>query len=108
MNFKDFYKEDSQVSKQYTVDDIDWKEETFDERKYDKDSNISYIKSKVINFFTKDGKYYTKPDMSGFSYWYPSDRNWHLGRHSYDYVFGTLIDNNIQRVVDVLNKVKDY
>jgi hypothetical protein len=102
MSFQEYLKE-SLNDVQYTVDDIEWKKEFFDEEKRDKDGDISYIKSPVINFYTKDRRYYTKPDSNGFSYWI--DSNGRLGQIAYDYVFGTLIDDNIQKVVKVLNKV---
>jgi len=104
MSFQEYLKE-SLNDVQYTVDDIEWKKEFFDEEKRDKDGDISYIKSPVVNFYTKDGKYYTKPDSKGFSYWYDSNGS-RLRNGGYDYVFGTLIHNNIEKVVNVLNKVK--
>jgi len=88
----------------YREDDILWKRESFEEERKGKNGHISYITCPVINFYTKDGKYYSKPDSSGFSYWHDLS-GFVLGNYSYDYIFGTLIENNIQDVLRVLNKV---
>ncbi len=55
-------------------------------------------------FSTKDGKYITKQDCDGYSYWYDVTDNYHMGDTAYDYLFVTDAGDK-EYVVKALNKV---
>lgn len=68
-----------------------------------KDGKFVKIKGSGYSIKTKDGKFFTKHDHSGYSYWYDSSNNSKLGEHSYDYVFA--IPDGVESAIKTLNKV---
>lgn len=58
---------------------------------------------KIYSIKTKDGKFYTKYDFGGYSYWYDSANNVPIGDRAYDYVFA--FSEGIESAVKKLNQL---
>lgn len=96
----------------YTTNDIAYKEVLYDHRTWwpqcctGKPSDWKYTKAKALCFYTKDGKYTTgAPDSDDCSYWREVSRPFSMGRTSTDYVFGTLVCDNLKYVTNKLNEL---
>lgn len=63
---------------------------------------ISDIKIIGHSYKTNDGKYFTKADGQGYSYWY--EEEFRLGNTAYDYLF-FVGEKGFEGAVKVLNRV---